>query len=354
LDLRVTAQPDHVFVGCYTQEGGGKGEGIVLMHRAPDTGDLTSAGVVASTRSPSFLIGHPSLPVLYAVNELEAGSVSAFSVAADGTLTELAVRATGGSHPCHLAVTADGRHLLAANYASGSVSVHPLDRDGVPAERSDLLDLDGHGPEPERQEGPHAHMVAPDPAGPGVLIVDLGSDRVWRCGLDPLSGRLTDLAPALVTKPGTGPRHLLRSADGALLLVGELGADLSWYRQGADGLERLGDTAASTAGGTVFPSELAMSRDGRFVYVANRGPNTVSVFAWSGESAELIAEVPAGGDWPRHLALIDDHLYVTNERSHAVTVLRVDAGTGIPRAQGAPIGAPSPTCVLRWIPTVSR
>ena len=171
--------------------------------------------------------------MLYAVNELDAGSVSAFAVAADGTLAELAVRATGGSHPCHLAVTADGRYLLAANYESGSVSVHPLDLDGVPGERSDLLELDGRGPDPERQEGPHAHMVVPDPAGPGVLIVDLGSDRVWRCRLDPVSGRLTDLAPALIAAPGTGPRHLLRSADGALLLVGELGADLSWYRPGA-------------------------------------------------------------------------------------------------------------------------
>jgi 6-phosphogluconolactonase (cycloisomerase 2 family) len=353
LDLGVTEQPEYVFVGCYTDESGGIGEGIALIRRAPDTGDLSRLGVAAATRSPSFLARHPSLPVLYAVNELDAGSVSAFSVAADGSLAELGVRATGGSHPCHLAVTADGRHLLAANYVSGSVSVHPLDLDGVPGERSDLLDLDGQGPDPERQAGPHAHMVAPDPAGPGVLIVDLGSDRVWRCRLDPISGRLIDLAPAVVAAPGTGPRHLLRSPDGALLLVGELGADLSWYRPGADGLERLGDTAASAAEGTVYPSELAMSSDGRFVYVANRGPNTLSVFAWSDRAATLVAEVPTGGDWPRHLALIDDHLYVANERSHSVTVFRVDPDTGVPAAQGAPIGAPSPTCVLRWIPAVS-
>ena len=346
-------QSDFVFVGCYTPEGGGKGEGIALLHRDPKTGDLTGYGVVAATRSPSFLAAHPSLPVLYAANELDAGSVSAFSVAADGTLAELAVRATGGSHPCHLAVTADGRHLLAANYASGSVSVHPLDPAGVPGERYGLLELDGRGPDPQRQEGPHAHMVAPDPAGPGVLVVDLGSDRVWRCRLDPVSGRLTGLAPALVAAPGTGPRHLLRSADGTLLLVGELGADLSWYRPGADGLERLGDTAASAAEGTVYPSELAMSSDGRFVYVANRGPNTLSVFAWSDRVATLVAEVPTGGDWPRHLLLIDDHLYVANERSHTVTVFRLDPQTGVPVAQGEPIAAPSPTCVLRWRPSVS-
>lgn len=349
----MTAQPQDVFVGCYTSESGGQGEGIARLRRDPRTGDLTGYEVVAATRSPSFLTQHPTRPVLYAVNELDTGSVSAFAVTADGPLTELAVRSTGGSHPCHLAVTPDGRYLLAANYSSGSVSVHPLDPAGVPGERSDLLDLEGEGPDQDRQKGPHAHMVSPDPTGPGVLIVDLGSDRVWRCRLDPISGRLVDLTAAVVAEPGTGPRHLLRAADGALLLVGELGADLSWYRRGPDGLARLGDTAATTAEGTVYPSELAMLRDGRFVYVANRGPDLVSVFAWDGEAATLIAEVPTGGEWPRHLALIDDHLYVANERSHTVTVFRIDPDTGIPQPGGASIDAPSPTCVLRWIPSVS-
>lgn len=344
----MSAQGEFVFVGCYTGETGGEGEGIALMRRDPATGDLTRLGVAAQTPSPSFLTQHPTLPVLYAVNELEAGTVSAFAVADDGTLTELAVRPTGGAHPCHLAVTADGRHLLAANYSSGSVSVHPLDPRGVPGERSDLLDLQGRGPDPERQKGPHAHMVAPDPNGSGVLIADLGSDRVWRVRLDPVSGRLTGLDAAIVASPGTGPRHLLRAADGVLLLAGELSADLSWYRPGSGGLEQAGRVAATTVDGSDLPSELTTGADGRFVYLANRGPDTVSVFAWDGAAATLIAEVPTGGGWPRHLALLSDHLYVANERSHSVTVLRVDPDSGIPRLQGDPIGESSPTCVLGW------
>ncbi|HEU4349443.1 MAG TPA: lactonase family protein [Actinoplanes sp.] len=345
-----------VFLGCYTGETGGEGEGIALMRRDPATGDLTRLGVVARTPSPSFLAQHPDLPVLYAVNELGAGAVSAFAVAADGSLTELAVRSTGGAHPCHLAVTPDGRHLLAANYDSGSVSVHPLGPDGVPGERSDLVHLQGRGPDPERQQGPHAHMVAPDPSGPGVLITDLGSDRVWRARLDPVSGRLVDLDAAIVTAPGTGPRHLCRTADGALLIAGELSADLTWYRPGAHGLEQAGRVAATTLDGPAFPSEVTMGADGRFVYLANRGPNTVSVFSWTGggartgDGAVLIGEVPSGGDWPRHMALLADHLYVTNERSHSVTVFRIDPDTGLPQVQGEPIAEPSPTCLVKWSP----
>jgi 6-phosphogluconolactonase (cycloisomerase 2 family) len=351
----VSVQGEFVFVGCYTGETGGEGEGIALLRRDPATGALTRLGVAARTPSPSFLARHPTLPVLYAVNELDTGTVTAFSVAADGSLTLLAVRETGGQHPCHVAVTPDGRHLLAANYSSGSVSVHPLDPDGAPGDRSDLLTLAGSGPDRDRQERPHAHMVAPDPNGPGVLIVDLGSDRVWRCRLDAVSGRLTGLAPAVEAAPGTGPRHLLRSADGALLLVGELAADLSWYRPAADGgLERLGGVTATTVDGADYPSELTTGRDGRFVYVANRGPNTVSVFAWGDGKATLIAEVPTGGDWPRHIALFADHLYVANERSHNVTIFRIDPETGIPHPQGEPVLEPSPTCVLRWHQLATR
>ena len=96
-----------------------------------------------------------------------------------------------------------------------------------------------------------------------------------------------------------------------------------------------------------------MGADGRFVYLANRGPDTVSVFAWHG-GATLIAEVPTGGEWPRHILLLTDHLYVANERSHSVTVFRIDPETGIPRMQGEPIGEPSPACVLRWNPATAH
>jgi 6-phosphogluconolactonase (cycloisomerase 2 family) len=345
---------DLVFVGCYTGESGGAGEGIALLRRDPATGVLSRHGVVARTPSPSFLAQHPDLPVLYAVNELGAGTVSAFSVADDGHLTLLAVRGTGGGHPCHLAVPAGGRHLVVANYGTGSVTVLPLDGDGAPGERTDLLDLQGGGPHPDRQEGPHAHMVAPDPYTPDVLVVDLGADRVLRLRLDPVSGRLSDGPPAIVAEAGTGPRHLVRAGDGAVLLVGELAANLTWYRPGPHGgrLEMAGAVATSTGAAPVSPSEISMGGDGRFVYVANRGPDTVSVFSTEGGSVRYVDEVPAGGVWPRHMVLLGEHLYVANERSHTVTTFRIDPESGLPVAQGDPTPQPSPTCLLRWRPTI--
>jgi 6-phosphogluconolactonase len=340
----VTNHGEFVFVGCYTGESGGEGEGIALVRRDPATGALTRLGLAARTPSPSFLAQHPLRPVLYAVNELDTGTISAFSVAADGSLRPLAVQETGGRHPCHLAVTPDARHLLAANYSSGSVSVHPLDPDGAPGERTDLLSLDGRGPDPDRQDGPHAHQVAPESCGTDVLITDLGADRVWRARLDPWSGRLAELSPAMAVAPGSGPRHLLRGSDGTLFVTGELAGSLSW--RAPDGEH--GSVASTTTMEPAFPSELTSGRDGRFLYVANRGPDTVAAFAWDGRKPTLIAEVPTGGAWPRHIALLFDHLYVANERSHSVTTFRIDPDAGVPSRQGEPTGESSPACVLGW------
>ncbi|MBM2618721.1 lactonase family protein [Actinoplanes sp. LDG1-06] len=348
------ASDELLFVGGYTSDKGGDGEGITRLRRDPATGSLTGPEVVAPTPSPSFLVQHPTLPLLYAVNELDPdGTVSAFAVASDGSLTPVSSRPTGGSDPAHLAVTAGGRHLLVANYGTGSVAVFPLDPEGALGERSDLLTLEGSGPVTDRQAGPHAHMVFP--VRDEVLIADLGSDHVWRARLDPVAGRLTMLTPAVAAKPGTGPRHVRFSPDGALFVVGELGGDLSWWRPAADGsLDLAGQAATTTAGGENYPSEIVVRPDGRFVYVANRGPNTVATFSWDGEAAVLVAETPVGGDWPRHMILVGDHLYVTNQRSQSVTTFRVDPETGVPVALGTPTGHPTPTCILRWTAVAGR
>ncbi len=70
--------------------------------------------------------------------------------------------------------------------------------------------------------------------------------------------------------------------------------------------------------------------------------------AWEDGAATLVAETPTGGDWPRHMILVGDHLYVTNQQSHTVTTFRIHPDTGVPEPQGEPTAQPSPTCLLRW------
>ncbi|WBB66763.1 lactonase family protein [Micromonospora sp. WMMD812] len=337
-----------VHIGCYTADSGGRGTGIVAARRDPASGGLTLLGTVAETAAPSFLARHPTLPVLYAVNELPAGAVGAWRVGVDGDLTPLGSRPTGGAEPCHLAVLPDGGHLVAANYGGGSVTVFPLDPRGVPGERSDLVVHEGHGADPERQGQAHAHMVSPDPGRGPLFAVDLGTDSVYRYDLDAASGRLVPRAPRVRTPAGAGPRHLARHPDGRrCYLVGELDATVTGYELTADGsLHQRSRVDASGRPGHVQPSEIAVRPDGLFLYVANRGVGTIAVFDLRGEQPELVSEVDTGGEWPRHFALIGEHLYVADERADMVRVFRVDPATAAPVAVGEPVPVPSPTCVL--------
>jgi len=321
-----------LLIGGYSGDKGA-GHGITVLE------DDQVIGTIPAD-SPSWLTRHPVLPVLYAVAETDEGHVHAWRLA-DGALAQpLGTGETGGAEPAHLTVDPSGRFLITANYSGGSISVHRLGPDGSIGERTDLVRHEVHGEHP-RQEAPHPHMVRA--IADGLLVTDLGGDAIYRYRLTG-EGRLT--ADGVVhTPPGSGPRHVLPVA-GHYYVTAELSAEVLVYDRG---WQFLGAVPASTSPGPNQPSELVS--DGRYLYVANRGPNTVAVFdlaAGSGGSASqlprYLAEVPTG-DWPRHIALDGETLYVANERSHEVTRMQIDPATGIP-AHRRTIEVPSPTLVL--------
>ena len=100
--------------------------------------------------------------------------------------------------------------------------------------------------------------------------------------------------------------------------------------------------AVAASGAEGEEPSLASGGVGEFVYVANRGPDTISVF--SGPGLEKVAEVPCGGDWPRHFAITDGRMYVANQRSSGVAVLTMK--DGIPRGGGEVFAVGTPSCVL--------
>lgn len=337
-------------IGCYTRESGGAGEGIGAVARDPHTGALTPIGLLAPTMSPSFLAAHPTLPVLYAVNETSAGTVGAWLITPEGAAPH-GHESTGGDSPCHLAVTPDGQHLISTNYASGSVSVHLLDPTGAIGARTDLLVHDGHGPDPERQASAHAHMISVDPRGGPALVVDLGTDAIYPYLLD--AGRLVPSRPRVHLRAGTGPRHLARHPDGRRVYVaGELDPTVTVFEVDDHGWHERHRVASSARDGLPQPSEIEVSADGRFLFVANRGVDTISAFALEETAPILVDEVDCRGVWPRHFAIVGGHLYVANERSHSITVFDVDPASGKLSAAGDPYPSPSPTCVVSATPSM--
>ncbi|MEU1471933.1 lactonase family protein [Streptomyces sp. NPDC005761] len=343
------------FIGSFTSAGG---RGITVAAVDEETGALTVLGTTDAVPDPSYLaLGRGTGPggaVLYAVSETEQGAAAALDISHDVPRPLGETRQVGGNGPTHLALA--GGHVVTANYGSGSVTVLPVLADGSLGAAACVLAHEGSGPVAERQEGPHAHQVLPDPTGEWVLSVDLGTDSVRVSALGPETGELRPHGETAL-RPGTGPRHLaFHPAGGHAYVLNELEPTVTVCRWDATAgvLEAVGEAPVLPAGVSgdgspaSYPSEVVVAHDGRFLWVANRGHDSISVLALdaTGEQASLVTTVSCGGHWPRDLALdpTGRRLYAANERSGNVSWFAVDPETGIPAPQGS-LEVPAASCV---------
>ncbi|MEU3724261.1 lactonase family protein [Streptomyces sp. NPDC031705] len=338
------------YIGSFTSGGG---RGITTAAVDPATGALAPLAVTATPENPSCLALGPDGRVLYAVSETERGAALAFRTGS-GELEPLGSPVpVGACGPTHLS-TAGGR-LLTANYTSGSVSSLPLADGGGLLGPAAVLVHRGGGPDPERQEGPHAHQVRPDPSGRWVLSVDLGTDSVRVCAADPDTGELRVHAET-VLRAGSGPRHLAFHPDGDVAYVlHELEPQMTVCRWNAAAgeLEPVSEVPVAPEGAPgaprAYPSVVAVSPDGRFVWAAVRGTDTLATFSLAdgAEKPQATDVTECGGSWPRDLVAEPSgrRLYVANEWSGDVTWFEVDRRTGHPRRAGS-VAVPAAACVV--------
>jgi len=328
----VAAPTRTLYLGTYTSPaGGGSGIGIASYDV---TGKITATGVLTGVEDPSFLVTRGRF--MYAVNEQETGGVTAVAIDAPGKLRILNRQPNKGSAPCHLTVA--GNYLLNANYGSGDLAVHPIRPDGSLGQQTDLVEHEG--------ATPHAHQVVQ--VGEYVLAVDLCTDSIYTYTLP--DGKLTRRYQTTL-KAGAGPRHLAFHPSGRYAYVAnELDSTITVCRYDSGRLTPIStlSTIPSSAPQN-YPGEVITSPDGRFVYLTNRGHNTIAVFATDaqGSALRLIATPSCGGDWPRHCTLdpTGSLMFVANQRSNNVTTFAVDRRTG-GLAETSSFSIPIPVCVL--------
>jgi len=367
------ANTTFVYVGTYT---GPKSKGIYLFRlqtenlEVPQNITLVPLGLAAETPNPSFLELDPRRRLLFAVNELNqfdgkpTGAVSAFSIHPEtGMLTLLNQRASMGSGPCHLVLDKARRHLFVANYGSGSVSVLPVAADGRLGAATDVVQHTGKSVNPERQSGPHAHCMTVDRANRFVFACDLGLDKVLAYRFDAEHGRLTPHDPPFAQlKPGAGPRHMVFRPDGRFAyVVNELTSTITAFAyDAAAGLLKELQTVSTLPQyfvGANSGAEVDIHPSGKYLYVSNRGHNSVVLFNVDAGKGTLtyVEEQGTGGFKPRHFGIEPSarHMAIANQDSDTVLVARIDAGSGRLKPSGVFANAPSPACV-KFLPPPDR
>jgi 6-phosphogluconolactonase len=269
-----------------------------------------------------------------------SGGVSAFSIDhATGKLTFLNEVASRGADPCYVTVDKTGKYVLVANYTGGSVAVFPVLADGKLGEASDFVQHTGHGADPKRQEGPHAHSIDLSPDNKFAFVDDLGLDELLIYKFDGEKGKLTPNDPPFVKfAPETGPRHFALNSNGKFAyVIGEMQGTVTVLQSGqsAGGFETVQtiSTLPTDFNGEKEDAEIAIHPSGKVFYASNRGDgNSIAVFAIDSTKGTLtpVEYASTRGKTPRSFAIdpTGKFLFAANEKSNNIVVFKIDANSG--------------------------
>jgi 6-phosphogluconolactonase len=357
----------YAYVGTYTPNGGG----IYLFTVDRATGALSQLQVVGDIRNPTWLAVNPARTRLYAVSEIDnyggthEGAVVSYAIDPDShRLSQLNVVHSGGAFPAHLSVHPSGKFVFAANAAGGTVAVFPVAADGSLAAASDVRPIVGARHRARAvdespgqfavsdHDGPHPHMVAADPTGQFVIANDAGLDLtlIWR--LDMQAGRLLPAAtPVIPALSGSAPRHFAFHPNGKVFYNSyEHDAKVVAYdydpATGGMRQRQIVSAAPPKFAGSILSSDINISADGRFLYVANRLHSGVSVFAVGADGQlRMTSDSWVHADSPRSIALDPggEFLYSCNQKGDSITSFRLNAASGTLQFTGRfePVGSPA-------------
>ena len=314
-------------IGGYGPERGGTAAGVTELG--------ASIRLAAPASSPSWLVEHPTLPVVYATLEHD-DVVSAFRRRGN-RWDPWGIPVKVGVQPCHAAVSPGGGLLIVSCYGDGTVSVVSANADGS------LGSVTSAEPSATRvgaQSRAHGAIFLESGT---VATTDLGHDTVrsWRVSSGTLSLRSTLELPV-----GCGPRHLIELHHRALLVIAELSNDLFLLRS-VDGTWEV--AASVRVGGADDQSaEVTYDEVHSVAHVTVRGADALVTVSVDVERSSLtvIGLTPCGGRWPRHHVELASAVMVANERSDELTFVEKDVDTGILGDVIRRVPTPSPTCIL--------
>jgi 6-phosphogluconolactonase len=340
-----------------TRERNARGDGINVYQHDVESGRWTHLQLISGLANPSYLAFDRIRQFLYAVHG-DLSDISAFRIDHDtGKLTFINSASTAGKNPVHLSIDPTNRFIVVANHISSTVVLLARNADGSVGSLADQVTLTGQiGPHRIEQPFSKPHQVELDPSQRFVIVPDKGLDQVFTIRIDAEAGKLSLLdAGTPRSREGSGPRHVAFHPGGTFAyVVGELDSTITAYHfdQSTGKLTPFQDlsTLPDTFVGNSRASEVACTRDGRFLYASNRGHDSIVVFSIDPGNGRLTPRnwTQSQGRTPRFFALdpAGRFVFAANEDSDSIVPFRTDAQSGALAPTGTVVHSGSPVCIV--------
>jgi 6-phosphogluconolactonase len=263
-----------------------------------------------------------------------------------------------------------GHYLFGASYGGHQIGVNPIGADGKVGKPQQVIPT-----------ARNAHSIRVDNTNHYVYVPHLGTDQVFQFVFDAKTGKLTANTPPVLQLPqGTGPRHIIISADNKFAyLLNELTAQVTTLAinaktgllspvstavavppdsklqpgmpRGAVGTPGANQAPRDTAN-DIWASDLHLTPNGKFLYAAERTSGTLAAFSVDGASGKLtyLSSTPTEKQ-PRGFAIDPKGKYmvVSGEKSDTIAVYVIDQSNGaLTLLQKYPTGKGS-----NWVEIVS-
>ena len=332
----------------------GKG-GLYRTSLNHESGQLSNPELIHKYGSGSWLVHHPSLPIIYSSwHEGKLNGLKALRVDSSRGITEFSTLEIPLPAPAHVAVNPTGSLLATANWGGEATTLVSLNDDGSFAKLEQVFKHQGSGPRPvQTQARPHFAGFTPD--GAHLHVTDLGADEIWTYPIDHSKARLA-LAHKTGLPSGSGPRHLAFSPDQKFAYVSdELSHHVSAFEYDEQNasfatIQHINAAPAGMEELTNNVSEVLVHPSGRFVYTANRGNDSLAALARDQKTGLLtLVEIePARGVWPRNFNITSDGKWMiaASQISGTVAVFSIDQESGKLTYSRNIINVPAPVRVL--------
>jgi 6-phosphogluconolactonase len=318
--------PTNLLAGSFVYVSVAGENRIAVYSRDPATGQLTHRSDVSLSGEPGALAASHDGKSLFA-SIRSTGQLASFGVeGATGRLKQLN-EISAGADPAYLSLDRSENYLLSAYYRAAKVMVHRISDDGTIVS----------SPVQEVPTAEKAHAILTDRSNRFAFVPHTGPNLIFQFKFDQRTGRLEVGTVDRVQRPdNTGPRHLLfHPSENFAYTSDEQGSSITAFRflpdKGHLEAIQVESTLPASFSERNSTAHLEIHPSGRFVFVANRGHDSLAVFRIEPRTGRITSLGQTKVEpTPRSFNCSPDgkHLYAAGQGSGKLAAFAVDGSTG--------------------------